>query len=95
MKTCAELGQSVQNLKIGGASVAIGLTFALVGAVAQAQQQSRIPKIGFLGARPAAPGSGYELFRQEIRKLGYVEDKNIAIEARHGENQLDRLPDPG
>jgi putative ABC transport system substrate-binding protein len=49
-------------------------------------------KIGFLGARPAAPGSGYELFRREIRKLGYVEDKNIAIEARHGENQLDRLP---
>jgi len=90
-KTCAELGRSVQNLK-SVALVAIGLTFALVGAVAQAQQQSRIPKIGFLGARPAAPGSGYELFRQEIRKLGYVEDKNIAIEARHGENQLDRLP---
>ena len=79
-KTCAEPGRSVQNLK-WGEIVAIGLTFALVGAVAQAQPQAKLPKVGYLGARPAAPGSGYELFRREIRALGYVEGKNIAFES--------------
>jgi hypothetical protein len=48
--------------------------------LAEAQQQAKVPKIGFLGARPA-PASGQELW-QELRKLGYVEGKNIAIEYR-------------
>jgi len=90
-KTCAEPGRNVQNLK-WGEIVAIGLTFALVGAVAQAQPQVKTPKIGYLGARPAAAGSGYELFRREIRALGYVEGKNIAFEYRSADNKLDRLP---
>ena len=45
----------------------------------QAQQQAQVPKIGYLGARPPAPGSGYEVFRREIRVLGYIEGKNIVI----------------
>ena len=45
-----------------------------------------------LGARPAASSTGLELFRQEIRKLGYIEDKNIAFEYRSADNKLDRLP---
>src|ERR1044071_7182627 len=56
----------------------------------EAQQPAKIPKIGFLGARPA-PASGQELWR-ELRQLGYVEGKNIAIEFRYAENKLDRLP---
>ena len=59
---------------------------------AQAQPQVKLPKIGYLGARPAAPGSGYELFRREIRALGYVEGKNIVFEYRSADNKLDRLP---
>ena len=59
---------------------------------AQAQQQAKVPKIGFLGARPAAPSSGHELFRRELRELGYVEGKNIAFEYRSADNKLDRLP---
>jgi putative ABC transport system substrate-binding protein len=59
---------------------------------ADAQQPAKIPKIGYLGARPAAPGSGYELFRREIRALGYIEGKNIAFEYRSADNKLDRLP---
>jgi ABC-type uncharacterized transport system substrate-binding protein len=56
--------------------------------VAEAQQQ--VPKIGFLGTRPA-PASGQELWR-EPRELGYVEGKNLAIEFRYADNKLDRLP---
>ena len=59
---------------------------------AQAQQRAKVPKIGFLGARPAASSIGLELFRQELRKLGYIEDKNIAFEYRSTDNKLDRLP---
>jgi putative tryptophan/tyrosine transport system substrate-binding protein len=54
-------------------------------------QQAKVPKIGFLGARPA-PGSGYESFRREFSKLGYVEGKNIAFESRYADNKLDLLP---
>jgi putative ABC transport system substrate-binding protein len=57
---------------------------------AEAQQQAKVPKIGFLGARPA-PASGQELWR-ELRELGYVEGKNLAIEFRYADNKLDRLP---
>ena len=64
---------------------------------AEAQQQSKIPKIGWLGARtPSAPGggpgTGAELFRREFSKIGYVEGKNITIEYRYADDQLDRLP---
>jgi putative ABC transport system substrate-binding protein len=59
---------------------------------ALAQQPAKIPKIGFLGARPAASGTGLERLRKELRALGYVDGKNIAIESRYAENKLDRLP---
>jgi putative ABC transport system substrate-binding protein len=57
--------------------------------LAEAQQQSKIPKIGWL-----SPGSAsrIELFLREFRKLGYVEGKNISIETRYAEDKLDRLP---
>ena len=44
--------------------------------------------IGLLSLR----GSGYESFQRELRKLGYIEGKNIAIEFRSADNKLDRLP---
>ena len=60
---------------------------------AEAQQQSKIPKIGWLGARPAATATEQrELFWREFRALGYVEGKNIAFEYRYADNKLDRLP---
>jgi ABC-type uncharacterized transport system substrate-binding protein len=67
------------------------MLFALCGS-AQAQQEAKIPKIGFLGARSAAAGTGLERLRSELRALGYVEGKNLAFESRYAENKLDRLP---
>jgi putative ABC transport system substrate-binding protein len=65
--------------------------------VTEAQQQAKVPKIGWLGIRPAPGsggrvGSGAELFRRELRKLGYIEGKNLTFEYRSVENKLDRLP---
>src|SRR5215813_5883875 len=61
--------------------------------LADAQQHEKIPKIGWLGARPTpGSGTGSELLLRELRKLGYVEGNNIAIESRYADNKLDRLP---
>jgi putative ABC transport system substrate-binding protein len=80
----------MKDKKITGlAVVAMLLTLSLV---AQAQQQSKIPKIGWLGVRPAASDTGRELFGQEFRALGYVEGKNIVFEYRSADDKLDRLP---
>ncbi len=60
--------------------------------IAEAQQQSKIPKIGWLGVRPAASDPGPEEFGREFRALGYVEGKNIIFEYRSADDKLDRLP---
>src|SRR5919109_1821579 len=61
--------------------------------LAEAQQQSKVSKVGWLGTRPAAgPGSGFEVIRRELLALGYVEGKNISFEHRYSEGQLERLP---
>src|SRR6185295_7547475 len=60
----------------------------------QAQQQGKIPRIGFL--HPAVPQNNtvpfLEAFRQGLRELGYVEGKNIQLEVRWGEGKLERMP---
>ena len=65
--------------------------------LADAQQRTKIPKIGWLGARTPSgpgggPGTGAESFRREFSKLGHIEGKNITIEYRYADDQLDRLP---
>ena len=57
----------------------------------EAQQQSKIPKIGWLGVRPAESDPGPEEFGRELRALGYVEGKNIVFEYRSADDKLDRL----
>ena len=58
---------------------------------AQAQQPNKIPRIGFLwGTGPESPN--LEAFRQGLRDLGYIEGKNILVEYRYLEGQLDRIP---
>src|ERR1051325_6899406 len=59
----------------------------------QAQQPTKIPRIGFLYvAFPSTSPARVEAFRQALRELGYVEGKNIVIEWRYAEGKLDRLP---
>ena len=58
--------------------------------VAQAQQPTKIPRIGYLGGSAASNLARREAFRQGLRELGYVEGKNIVIEWRYSEGQPDR-----
>jgi len=60
--------------------------------VAQAQQPTKVPRIGFLSAiSPSTVAARIEAFRQGLRELGYVEGKNIVIEYRYAEGKPDRL----
>src|SRR5262249_20561090 len=60
----------------------------------EAQQQKKIPRIGFLSATsPSTISARTDAFRQGLRDLGYVEGKNIVIEWRYAEGKMDRLPD--
>jgi hypothetical protein len=58
---------------------------------AEAQQQAKVSKIGWLSARRAA-NIGQETIVGMLRDLGYVEGKNIAYEYRFADDKLDRLP---
>jgi putative tryptophan/tyrosine transport system substrate-binding protein len=76
------------------ARILIGLlaTFFLLTALpALAQPQSKVPKIGWLGARSAS-APAREVFTRELRALGYAEGKNIAFEYRYAGGKLHRLP---
>ncbi len=66
--------------------------FLASGSLADAKQ-AKVPKIGLVrfGAGRAL-ASGSDLFRRELRALGYVEGKNIAFESRYAEGEFDRLP---
>src|SRR5256712_11130759 len=77
----------IQNRKLVGI-VALVVTLAMCGAVAQAQQPKKVPRIGYLSTNsPAAMSTRTEAFRQGLRDLGYVEGKNIVIEYRYAEGK--------
>jgi putative tryptophan/tyrosine transport system substrate-binding protein len=59
-----------------------------------AQQTGKVPRIGFLDNSTASGIAVLlEAFRQELRKLGWIEGKNIAIEYRFSELKAERLPE--
>jgi putative tryptophan/tyrosine transport system substrate-binding protein len=69
------------------------MLFVLCGSVG-AQQTGKIFRIGFLDQ---STDSGIavllEAFRQEMRKLGWIEGKNITIEYRFAEHKPERIPE--
>jgi ABC transporter substrate binding protein len=92
-KTCGEQRRTIQNRKLVRI-VALLVTLALGGAVVEAQQTTKVPRIGFLGTSSASFLSArIETFRQGLRELGYIEGKNIAIEYRFADGKEDRLPE--
>jgi putative ABC transport system substrate-binding protein len=73
--------------------LALGAMLFTLGLPVQAQQQTKVPKIGWLGGRsPSGPAGAGENFRRALRALGYVEGKTVTIEYRYADDKLDRLP---
>ena len=68
--------------------------FLLTISFADAQQTGKIFRIGFLDVSTASSSAVLlEVFRQEMRKLGWIEGKNITIEYRFAEQKFERLPE--
>src|SRR5215813_1591877 len=79
---------------IKGFNVRLLLTVLLLTVYpAEAQQPTKLPRIGFVTAGSASTiAARIEALRQGLRDLGYIEDKNIIIEWRFAEGKVDRLP---
>jgi putative ABC transport system substrate-binding protein len=92
-ESCSDsLKSKIQYLKwVGLFAIVVALT--VCGARADAQQAGKIYRIGFLD-NTTASGSAVRLqaFWQEVRRLGWIEGKNVAIEYRFSEGKRDRLP---
>ena len=57
-----------------------------------AQQPTKIPRIGFVTTEGNSSGSRVAAFRQGLRDLGYIEGKNILLELRYVEGKSERTP---
>src|ERR1044072_4115614 len=80
----------IENPKFFSGAVSVLLAIC---ALAAHEQEPKVPRIGFLVAGTAsAISSPSEAFRQGLLQLSYVEGKNIVVEYRYGEGNLDNLP---
>jgi len=69
----------------------LGLIFTLLAA--EAQQQSKIYRIGVLDFVPVTSNAAnLSALRQGLRELGYVEGQNLIIEYRSADGQAERFP---
>jgi hypothetical protein len=68
---------------VGGAAVACPLS-------ARAQQPGKVPTIGFLGSDAAAWRQWTDAFVGQLRKLSWIEGRNLAIEYRWWEGRPER-----
>src|SRR5690348_10708281 len=59
---------------------------------ASAAQQQKVPTIGVLVVGSPASQRFWQLFREDMRKLGYVEGKTVRYEFRSDEGQSSLLP---
>ena len=64
---------------------------AAVPFAAHAQQAGKIHRVGLLWDSPDVFADEIEAFRQGLRDLGYVEDRNLVIEYRWGKGKPDRM----
>ena len=79
--------------KAGVFSILFLLVPLAIAVIAEAQQPTKIPRIGFLSTTSLSIISArIEALRQGLRELGYVEGKNIVIEWRSAEGKADLLP---
>ena len=70
------------------------IAMAVAGAIAEAQQPKKVPRIGYLSNfDPATESARSEAIRLALRDLGYIEGQNIATEYRYSEGKRDQGPE--
>jgi ABC-type uncharacterized transport system substrate-binding protein len=74
-----------------GLAVVLVLSLFVAPFIAEAQQGAKIYRIGFLSGGSAKPNPLFDAFRQSLLALGWVEGRNLTIEARFADGRVDRL----
>jgi putative ABC transport system substrate-binding protein len=75
-----------------GRLVLFAFSILLLSRAAEAQQPTKVYRIGRLSpGPPMASRALEEAFRQRLRDLGYIEGQNLVIESRYAEGSLERL----
>jgi len=73
--------------------IALGAAAFMAPLAVPAQPQRQLYRVGILSSsNPASVGQLIDAFTQRLGELGDVEGKNISIERRFAEGDLDRLP---
>jgi putative ABC transport system substrate-binding protein len=73
--------------------LALVLSSIAVPMAVDAQQAQRLYRIGMLQTTSMTVNAGnIDAFRQGLRELGYVEEKNFAIEYRSADGRDERFP---
>lgn len=72
--------------------VALVLALLCEPLVIAAQQPTRLVRIGFLSAASPANDQLHEAFVEGLREHGYVHGRNLALESRWADGQVERLP---
>jgi putative ABC transport system substrate-binding protein len=73
-------------------SILVAVVLLAVAVIVEAQQPTKVPRIGYLSSSDAATEStGSEAIRLGLRERGYIEGQNIAIEYRYAEGKVDRF----
>jgi ABC-type uncharacterized transport system substrate-binding protein len=76
-------------IQFGLAAMLLSLSFS-----AEAQQPAKLHLIGYLSASvQTVHAPSFKAFQDGLRELGYMEGKNIRIEARFAEAKAERLPE--
>jgi putative ABC transport system substrate-binding protein len=79
---------------LGAGAASLGLLAACGRLPFQAQPAPRVYRLGFLSAQgPAVAAPRLEALQRGLRDLGWIEGRNLTIERRVAEGQLERLPD--
>jgi ABC-type uncharacterized transport system substrate-binding protein len=84
--------------RAAASSILVSVMLLAVAVVAEAQQPTKIRRIGFLSALSppsVTSGSNVDALRRGLDTLGWIEGQNIAIEYRWAEGKYDRLPELG
>jgi ABC-type uncharacterized transport system substrate-binding protein len=80
--------------KAGVLSILFVVVVLAVAVIAEAQQAKKVYRIGYLSSLdPSAESTRSEAIRLALRKLGYIEGQNIAIEYRYSKGRVDGAPE--
>ena len=73
-------------------SLLVAFVLLSLAGIVDAQRSEAVRRIAFLGMDSGMQATRIAAFRDEMRKLGYVEGETLVIETRWAQGRFDRLP---